>query len=465
MQATTLSGPFVAEQLGQYGAHASFADLPGRVIDAAKRAILDSLACAVGGSQVSWGQTVLEQIRGQGGSAESTVIAAGCRRPASLAAYANAFLANLLDFDDTYGGAGHPGCTVIPAALAIGEQQCRSGKDLITAVVLGYDVALRILEAIDPSPDRSILVRGQGTWQVFGAVAAASRLYRLDAERFADALALAVLHAPVPSMRRFGHESRPLSPLKNNAGWACMGGITAAQLAGLGLPANRTIFDGETGFWIMASSDRWRREAITNGLGSEFMIERLSYKPYPACRYIGSTLDAVSALVTAHDLRPEDVRTLTVRSTSKIRDFADYQPRGVVDAQFSIPHTVAMVLLRRPIGAAWQSDTSRADPDVRALGGRVHFETDPAADAIYRDTLRVVSTVRIECTDGRVLEETVGTARGDPSRPLSDAELAAKFTGLVEPVLGADRARRLLDRVHSLEHVESVSELGELLGG
>jgi 2-methylcitrate dehydratase PrpD len=453
---------YASEILAELLAATQYDDFPGPIVSKAKQAILDSFGCMIGGSTLQPGQIVLEMIASMGGRPEATVVSLRGRVPTPWAAYANAYLANLMDYDDTYGGLGHPGGPIIAAAFVMADQHHASGKDFISSVILGYEAAVRVGEAIKPTSDRAKRVSGQGTLFVFGAATAAGRLLGLNADQLADALTLAGTHSPVPAVRKFGYSARPLSWIKNNLGWASMGGVWASMLAHKGFHGNRSFFDGDTGFWLMASSDQWNRERIVTPFGTDYALAHLSFKPYTSCRYIHTTLDGLTEIIHKHGIVADKVNRVIIKSTKKAQDFADYSPQGPIDGQFSMPYVVAMTLLGIPPGYAWQMEESLTDPRVMELARKVTITEDQKAEKYWQD-LRVVSTVGVELVDGCYYEESVVTPKGDPGNPLSNEELVEKFMALAEPVVGQTRAEELVRRMESLETLQDVSTLRDLL--
>ena len=189
--------------------------------------MLDSIGCSVGGSRLEPGKIVVEFFEGIGGTPEATVFATGKRLPLMNAVYVNAFLANVLDFDDTYANLAHPGATVIPPALAVAEKIRANGRRLLTAVVVGYETSLRVGLAIQATPDRYKQVLGLSTWQIVGSAVVAGKLLEFARKQMSNAIGLACVNAPVPCTRKLGLEleERPFAWSKNNYGWAAMGGV------------------------------------------------------------------------------------------------------------------------------------------------------------------------------------------------------------------------------------------------
>jgi len=459
------SGLGATRRLAQYAVETTYTDLPKAVVEQAKCAIRDSLGCILGGSSMAAAFPMRDVILSMAADGPATV--AGTRRRASppLAGHINAQLANVLDYDDTMadGDPGHPGATVIPSALALAEQHGASGKEFLTAVVVGYEVYSRVARAGQPTPARSRQVRGMATWQVFGAVAAAASILRLDPEAAAKAFGLAALHAPVPFLGKF-YEERPIWALKNNFGWATMGGVLAALYAAEGLEANQQILEGQTGFWAMAGSDSCHAERLTEDLGQSFRILDTSFKPYPCCRFTHSALDAIEQLVSTAGVRSDEVESIHISSTSKVRVFADYRPQSFTDAQFSLPYLAAVQLLRLPSGYEWVTGDRWHDPAVLSLADRVHLDVDPDLDAGQAKGL-MPAQVKISLADGRWHDAEVAYARGHPKNPLSSDELRLKFFSLAEPVAGSRLAGCLDSMIEGLQEIPNVTELARCLAG
>jgi 2-methylcitrate dehydratase PrpD len=368
--------------------------------------------------------------------------------------------ANALDYDDT-GATGHPGSTVIPAALALAEALGRSGTELLAAVLAGYEVWIRIGGGVQPSWARRVEVYGSGTTQTFGAVAAAGRLLGLGTEETLSAFGLAGAFAPLPHEAKFGWDEDRLSWVKDNVAWPAEAGVRAAQLAARAFRATHTILDGERGLARMMGSDRYEPDRMVRGLGTEWEVLGLSLKPYPCCRWIHSTLDAVWEVIARHGVHPDDVRRVTVRSIEAFPAwFGGRRPPTMVDAQFSVPHAIAMVILDRPRAEWWQAP-NRQDSAVEALMDRIALETDPAAQAAWatlRHSARVPVTVIVETAAGR-FEHARRQARGGLDEPLDDDELERKYRELAEPVLGVPGAARVRDLVGTLETLDALTPL------
>jgi len=446
--------------LADYVAGAEFDDLPARVVAAAKLYILDSFGCQIGGATMPHAQVALALFGELGGVEESTILATGQRTTHLFAAYVNGALANALDFDDCYLDIGHPAATIVPAALAMAERLGSSGREFLNAVVVGYEVSLRICDSIRPTRERHRIGPTMATWQIFGAAVAAAKLLRLDREQMLWAFGHAGVSAPVPSRLKNGlyPEARPFSQIKNNFGWAAMGGVLAAQLASRGLRGNRTMFDTDENFAVMAGSDRCDHARFTSGLGTEFLMPLTGIKQYGACRQTHGTLDAVSALMESHDFEPRDVAHVLVESTTGVhRNFDVRRPAHIVDAQFSIPPLVALTLAGHSPARRLAFD--RLDePLVQELIGKVEVGLDPEADGIFAAERHIPATVTITLADGRILRHTQRSPSGDPEHPIPPEQVRAKFRQLTAPIVSTERAERILALVDRLDDVASVPE-------
>ncbi len=450
--------------LVEYAQELSYGDLPPVVTDKAKRIILDTIGCALAGSQTELVRAIDAVIGREGGNPICTLIGKAERNSPTWCAFRNAAAANALDFedDDLY---GHPASTIVPAALAVGEEMEASGQAIITAVVAAYDVTTRVGEAINPSFQRFGEVWGVGTHQVFGAAVAASRLMGLDGHDFLHAFGLAGVSAPLPSGLCWNFERRPLSWHKDAVHWPAWSGVSAARMAQAGFIGPRSVLDGPNGFWRMSGSDQFDPEILTAGLGTDFKILETSFKPYPACRWFHAALDAVGIILQRDPIDVNDIAAVELEASHLLEDyqFMDYAPTNLVDAEFSIPYTIAMALLRIPPGPDWFAEKRMVDPEVRRLCSLVKLRTTNEMNRIYQDEQLYAAKVIITTRGGACFSAMVPVARGSPSNPLPNRGLLAKFRRVSQTVLTAGQIEKLLARVVNLQDEDSLAPVCELL--
>ncbi|WP_199259718.1 MmgE/PrpD family protein [Paracoccus binzhouensis] len=425
--------------------------VPCEARQAAKDCLVDAVACMVGGVSAASSRLVLETFRAAGSGRQVSVPGSPERLGLLDAAWLGGHSANALDFDDCFrdGAPSHPGATVIPPVLALAEVRGASGADLLRAVIAGYEVSLRIGRALDASPARKAQVMGYGSWQSFGATAAGASLMGLDPRRIRSAFGITALLAPVPGVRKSVEGLRPYGWLKNAYGACAQAGLHGALLAERGFHGHQSVFDGPHGFWIMAGSDR-HDPAGYRGLGEDWMVTRVEFKPYACCRWAHTMLEALASLRGGLD--PEDVAQVEVHGFGEFCNALGGElPGTVVDAQFSARYLGALELLDRS-SARGLFEADLAGPAAAEMAGRISLHHEPAYDAAHDRAMstpvRVVLRTRHGETRETYIEEPpTSVLRGGFPR----ARLCEKFLAICEPVLGAARAEAALETLCNIE--------------
>lgn len=452
--------------IASYLVSTTYEDLPDAAVDKAKMIILDTLGCALAGYKTEAGRILISVMKGLGGNPQSTIIGDGSKISCVHAGFANSVLSDYLDFEDTL-RPGHPSATVIPAALAVGEYVGSSGKDLITAIVLGYEVLVRVGLAVFPSRERSEKVASNYASHVWGATAASGKLLGLNEEEMLDAFGCAGSLTPLPLW--IAKWPKPLHWLKNNYGGQTAAGILGGLLAKEGFLGPRTILDSDEpnlGFWVMVGSDRCDFDKMVSGLGKEHVITKTNFKPYPACRWTHTTLDAVGGLLKDHQIKPWQIEEILVRVPSRIakeRSFSDDKPMTIVDAEFSLPYVVAMIVLGETPSLDWYAKEKMRDSRVLDIGSRVKVAVDPEADKVYLEENKAMSTVKITTKDGKEYTKCVDLPKGDYQKPLTKQELLNKFMILASSTLKKEKIERIIQTLDRLEHLTNISKLTALL--
>ena len=400
--------------LAQHVHRTSFADLPASTVESARRDILDTFGCMLGGSS-SPGIHELSSVIGHwGGREESRVLLRGLSLPAPQAALLNASMGHALDFDDTLdtGGSIHPGVSVLGAVLAAADMLGGiSGQDMLLATALGLDISCRIAFAstVDRGWHRTAAIG------VFGATAAVGKLMGLNAEQMQHAFGIAYSHAA-------GNRQCILDGAltkRMQAGQAASAGVFSAVLAKTGFTGAHNIFNGKYGFLELYQPNGHDASLLLKDLGSVYRGEELSYKPYPCGRPLHAVIDA--ALAARAELgieRAEHIASVTIEADSCDAAAVTRRPTQVVEAQFARPFLVATALVHGKVGIA--EVASLGTPDVLSLADRIAGAADPAHT---RDSAKI--TVRH--TDGRSVTIETTVPFGAPSKPLSAQQFAAKF--------------------------------------
>jgi 2-methylcitrate dehydratase PrpD len=417
--------------------------LPDAVLLRARALLLDYLGVTLAGALEESSVVLRHGLTSLGATGGATVIGTRERMAPPHAALSNGAAAHAIEMDDTHlGGSIHLGASVFSAALAAAELVPTSGDALLHAAVAGYEVAARLAVALGPAAHYRRGFHPTGTCGAFGAAAAAAVVFGLDADGITAALGVAGSQA-AGSMEFLadGAWTKRFHP-----GWAASAGLHAAALARAGFRAPASIVDGRFGF-LRGYSDGATMPAAADG----WELMQTGIKPHACCRYSQGPIDAVLALRAAHAIDPFRVARVEVGLVQAGFPIvcepleAKRRPRSVVDAQFSLPFSVATALVR---GAAWPDDFAPAcfeDPAIRHVMDRVVPARDSALDARFPRAWPC--WVRLTFDDGQRLEHAVTHPLGDPEKFPSDDVLAAKFARLATRVLSTDRARALSDTV------------------
>lgn len=446
----------VTRELASFAANLRYEDLPPEVSERAKRLILDLAGIIVRARHDAESTPSLiaavERLGLAGGRCSVLGDARSYAPPA--AALINGALAHSLDFDDTHAeGSIHSSAPIVPAALAAAEMTAASGKDLIAAVVAGYEIQIRLSLALNPSDHYDRGFHPTATCGVFGAAAAAGKLLGIGADGIRNAFGIALSQA-AGSMEFLADGAWTK---RSHVGQAAQNGLMCAALAAEGFKGVRRAFEGRAGFFHAYAPNAAPQRAVA-GLGTEWETMRLAVKPYPSCRYSHAAIDGILALVREHGIKAADVEEVEIGLPETgwkiVGDPADAKasPKSVVDGQFSMPFCAAVAL--REGGLAWDDYKKHLDdPATQALCRKVRTVVDPRAQEQFPANMSGVTRIR---TAAGTFETMIVVPKGEPDNFLADAEFRSKFDGLCAPYLGASQARRLADSLLALERANSV---------
>ena len=447
-----------AETLAGFCAGLRWVDVPGEAVHAAKRHLLDALGVALAAADAGTGAPVVESVRAWAGAREASVIGHDFGAPAPHAALANGTLVHALDYDDTHmESVVHPSAFVLPAALAVGEESGADGKTFLTGCIAGYEVSTRI-GAAAPGRFHSRGLHTTGLFGTFGSAAVAGVLWGLTDEQIADALGI----AGSQSSGLFAYLADGSETKRFHAGWAAQGGILAADLARRGFTGPATIFEGPHGlFDAFLAGETHDAARLVRGLGTEWETRRIAIKPYPACHFTHAFMDAAAGL----GVRAGDVEEITcaiappaVGIVCEPRD-GRLHPGSMYAAQFSLPFAVASAIVGGREGFELFGEDARSDKRVLALAERVRHVADDSLPFPKTYGGRITIVLR----DGRVREADELVNRGHPDRPLTDEEVAAKFSANARRRLDSGAVEKVVDTVWRLEELDSVVELAGLV--
>ena len=433
----------VVERFAQFAQELRARPLPEQATHHARRAVIDWFAAVVPGAVVA-PATLLERARVEDLDHGGATLVLGRRATARAAALINGTAAHAVEVDDIFKfGIYHPGAPTIAAALAAAQTIGANGEALLRAVTVGYEISTRIGAAMGRAHYR--FWHNTGTVGTFGAAAACAELYRLDAGRFAHALATATTFASgLQQAFRIDSMSKPL-----HSGHAAEAGLLAAQAAREGVTGSLDVIEGDAGFGrAMSDGPDWNAALAT--LGNEFHITQMTFKNHACCGHTFAAIDGALALQRALGIPAAEIARVRVATYRPALDVAGIEhPATAAEARFSLKYVVATALAHGSVRLSAFEPARLADPATRALMSRIDVEVDPVLDAAFPG--QRAAQVEIETRDGRRERHLQPARKGDPELPLSDRELEDKYLELAVPVLGDARARSLLARLWKLD--------------
>jgi 2-methylcitrate dehydratase PrpD len=450
----------VSRQLAGVLSSASFSDLPPAVVADACRSILDWLGSAMAGSLEPAARMAQTVVGGFGNASDATVLAAG-RSSAAGAALANGVASHILELDDVHKGSTlHAAAPVIPAAFAVAEREHATGRDFILAVTVGYEAALRIGEAVNPSHYR--FWHPTGTAATFGAAAAAGSLLRLSEDDMLSALGSAGTQAAgLWEFNADGTMSKHLHP-----GKAAFNGVLAADLARIGFTGASRILEGDRGFFRAMSAEH-DASRITDGLGTNWKVSENCFKVWSCC---GHTHSAIDIATSFHHQRQwtaqqavDHIESIEIETYGPGHEIVkERNPRTSYQAKFSLAYCVAAGLAHGEVGLDTFSPVHFGpdgvyEPAAAALISRTSIAV--ADDLTAKYPAAWPARVRVVLRDGTVLAHASDYPVGNPENPVSSARLEEKFRMLVAPRWGDDVADRALTALGALESWDDMATL------
>jgi 2-methylcitrate dehydratase len=451
----------VTGTIANWAAGVGYDDLPPEVVDVAKRFLMDSVGCALGGAQqhdVQLAKTVLSEIAGSG---SATVMVTGEKMDPVSASLLNALMIRVMDYNDIYWKQDptHPS-DLIPAAMAAAERSGGSGRDLILGIAIGHEFEQRLAEVSYPG------IREIGwhhaTLTAVVSPIVAGRLLGLDAERIQHAIGISASRHCTPGSVTAGK----LTMMKNTVDpLATQSGVLAALLAEQGYTGPEHVLDGKEGFSHVFDTD-WKFEILTDGLGDDWRILRCGMKFFPTEALTHAPISAVLDLILEHDLSPNEIETVTIYSLARAADIladpSKYDPRSKETADHSLPYVIAAAIADRQVTPLQFTPEKIMDATIRAQLDKVKVIADPEIEAVFPDLQRV--RVEIATTDGRQLTTQLDYPKGDPRNPLTDEEISGKFSALAKGIATPEDVERMQNAIRNTEEFDDVREfMGKLV--
>jgi 2-methylcitrate dehydratase PrpD len=445
----------VMRRLSAYIAGARKTSLPAAVLERTKHHVLDTIAAMVSGSRLLPGRKGISYVKALGGTKEACVIGSRIVTSAANAALANGMCAHADETDDSHApSVMHPGCGIVPAALAVAEKEGRNGEALLRAVALGYDVATRLTMSLNAFRFREDGLSTHSYGPTFGAAAAAGSIARVNERQARYLLSYAAQQASGIScwMRDEEHIEKAF----DFGGMPARNGVTAATMVAQGFSGVEDVFSGERNFFV-AHGRPADPEALVRGLGEDYEILRTNIKRWSVGSPIQAPLDSLSILIQEHGLEAEAVEKLTIRVAHRDKNTTDNRDMPDICMQ----HLCAVMLLDGTVTFKSSHEERRMrDAKVLELRRRIELVGD---DALTRTMPARQGIVELALRDGRTLRHHTVAVRGTAENPMTRAEVDAKSYDLIAPAAGKARARKLCHAVWNLEQLRDVRKLRPLL--
>lgn len=444
----------VIDDLAQYAVRQVAQGLPSHANHAAKRALVDWFSAQLPGTRIQPATSLMAAHRHELGVGASSLPGLQTSAMPATAAWINGSVSHAVEFDDIFRDAiYHPGCPTVAAALAVAEHLGASGRQLLEAITVGYEVSTRIGVAVQPSHYKYF--HTTGTVGCFGAAAAAAVLLSPQAEVTAHALATSATFASgLQQAFRSDAMSKAL-----HAGHAAWVGVTAGFGAAHGVTGVRDILEGAAGFGAaLADADAVDWSKATEGLGERFNIDSMTVKNHGCCGHTFASIDGLLALRAQHGFAAADIERVDIATYATAVEVAGIrEPQSPFECKFSIPYAVAHAACHGSVRMAAFESERIFDAQVRELMPRIRLQADAELSRGFPNMR--AARVRVLLRDGRAFEHFQPHRIGDPEAPLSDQQVSEKFMELSAPVLSNERAQRLLEQLWSVDALADVRAL------
>jgi 2-methylcitrate dehydratase PrpD len=444
------------QTLSEYMAAAGSRPLPDEATEHAKHHLLDTLASMISGSELLPGQAAQRYIRAHGGKGAASIAGTKLTAAPGDAALANGVMAHADETDDSHNASrSHPGCAIVPAALAVGEELGIDGPRFLRAVTLGYDVGTRVVMAMggaEFSYESSLATHGiAGT---FCAAAAATCAAGLNARQMRWALDYTAQQSSgIVAWRR---DTDHIEKAFVFGGMTARNGVTAALVVRSGWNGVEDIFSGADNFF-QAYAPKAKPERLVEKLGERYEVVQTDIKKWTVGSPIQGPLDAIEAIRSKRSFEADQVRRVTVRLAPSVAAVVDN--RDIPD--ICLQHMVAVMLVDKTVSFHAAHDKPRMQ-DTAILRERAKVDLVRDAELVQFLPVRV-AVVEIELADGTRLSERISAVRGTPRNPMSRTEVMEKARDLTAPILGREKSERLIDAVYAIETVTDIRNLQPLL--
>ncbi len=446
----------ISRRFAEFVHNLKYEDIDKESIRHAKRFLFDTIGCALGGHRAEDCKISLGVIQGMGGTEESTLIATGFRTNAYMASLANALMVRVMDYNDIYWkeDPSHPS-DIIPAAMAVGEREGKSGKDLLVGIIIGHEIEMRLCEYVTPG----IRERGwhHATLTQLVSPLVAGKMLDLDVDQLTNATGISGCHNFTLGAVAAGK----LTMMKNTVDpMATQSGVLAALLAKDGYIGTEAIYEGKEGF-CQQMGKGYKEEVLFDGLGEKFKIGNCSFKAFPTEFLTQSPVTAALKLIKEKDIDWKDVEEVTVHTIARavdiLADPTKYQPTSKETADHSMPYCVGAAIMDKMVTPLQFKHDRIADQNLIDFIQKIKVVANEDLEKEFPQMQP--SIVDLKMKSGEKFTQRVDYAKGDPRETMTDDDLMDKFYGLTADFLSDDRRKNIREMVYNLEDVGKVSEL------
>lgn len=471
----------VTRDLANFITEVKYEDLPQDVAEKLKLILLDDIGNALGGYITDRARIAVELVDELGGHPQASIIG-GRLTNYAMASFINSELINALDYDLIGPLGSHITPYVTSTPLAIAERECASGKDLILALALSHEIGGRVLSSmaqqkmlIDAPPYYKESPRFSTSGTVFGAVAGSAKLLDFDVETLTNALGIAGASTAAPGNIKWHHMTGPSIMTKYNcwSGWISQLATVSVLLAEKGFTGDRTILDGEYGYWQMVGSPYFKVDNLLVGLGKTWHINEVSFKMYPTCAAYHTAIEGISNLINENQIRPGDIESIVVKGDPIMMtpNRSHLQIQSFADMQFAIiPNLAVAVFYGDKPSPSWQMPEVYNDPRVKEIVPRIKLELHPKIDELIAEQaikgrlpIYMGNIVEITAKGKKFITEVV-SPKGAADRPASQAELVEKFkVNASYSILKSSKVEGLIGILLRLDEVDDITELCQMM--
>lgn len=450
----------ISRQIAKFSLGLKFEDLPPDVVNEVKRFLYDSIGCAYGGYSTHDVEIVQNIYSDMGGKTEASVLGSGMKIPAFNAAFLNSLMVRALDFNDIYWkqDPSHPS-DIIPVALAVGERENKTAKDVIAAIVLAYEFECRLCEFAVPG------IRERkwhhATLTQFVSPIVAGYLLGLNENQMVSAIGISGSH----NLTLGAVTAGKLTMMKNTVDpLAAQSGVMAALMAQKGYSGTEQIFEGKEGF-MQTFGPEWDVDKLVGGLGDSFKITDCSMKAFPTEALTHTHISATIKVVTEHDIKPDDIEEVTVttiaRAVDILFDSEKYRPTSRETADHSLPYCIAAAIVDRKITTAQFNQEKIKDSQIQSVLPKIKGEASDEFEKMFPE--KQPSRIKIRLKNGQEFSAQLDYPKGDPREPMGEEDLDNKFRSLSSDLISADKQREIKEAIGDLESFSNIGEFMTLL--